>query len=165
MKTKDALFENRNRVLDFTAMTFLIILCASWGLQQASIKYANQGISPLLQAGIRSAGAAVLLFLWMILRREPLMEKDGTLWWGLAAGILFASEFLLIYWGLDFTCASRSAIFFVYFTVCRCHRRPAFSSRRIHPALSDRGALLRFCGHYRRILRILDCADLSNADR
>lgn len=111
MKTACDLPENRNRPLDFIAMALLIMLCASWGLQQTAIKYANQGVSPLLQAGIRSAGAAVFLLIWMTIRREPLLEKDGTLWWGLAAGLLFASEFLLIYWGLDFTCASRSAIF------------------------------------------------------
>jgi drug/metabolite transporter (DMT)-like permease len=33
------------------------------------------------------------------------------LWYGIAAGLLFAVEFLLIYWGLEFTNASRSVIF------------------------------------------------------
>ena len=47
----------------------------------------------------------------MIARRQRILEKDGTLWWGIAAGLLFTGEFLLIYWGLDFTYASRSAIF------------------------------------------------------
>jgi len=93
------------------AISILLILCASWGLQQVSIKIVNQGISPLIQSGIRSAGAAVLLLIWMLLQREPILQKDGTLWWGIAAGVLFAGEFLLIYWGLEFTFASRSAIF------------------------------------------------------
>ena len=97
--------------LDAVAMGILLVLCASWGLQQVSIKVVNQGISPLIQSGIRSAGAAILLLIWMRVRREPLLQKDGTLWWGIAAGILFAGEFLLIYWGLEFTHASRSAIF------------------------------------------------------
>ena len=97
--------------LDAVAMGILLVLCASWGLQQVSIKVVNQGISPLIQSGIRSAGAAILLLIWMIVRREPLLQKDGTLWWGIAAGILFAGEFLLIYWGLEFTHVSRSAIF------------------------------------------------------
>ncbi len=101
----------RKEGLDFQAMAILVVLCASWGVQQVAIKVANEGISPLLQAGIRSVGAAVLVGLWMTLRREPLFERDGTLGWGLAAGILFSGEFILIYWGLCFTHASRAVIF------------------------------------------------------
>jgi drug/metabolite transporter (DMT)-like permease len=101
----------RHQVLDAVAMATLLILCASWGLQQVSIKIVNQAISPLIQSGIRSGGATILLLIWMLSRREPLFNKDGTLWWGIAAGLLFAGEFLLIYWGLEFTLASRSSIF------------------------------------------------------
>ena len=97
--------------IDLTAMAILLVLCASWGFQQVAIKVANQGISPILQAGIRSAGATVLLWLWMTVRRQRILDKDGTLWWGLAAGLLFTAEFILIYWGLEFTVASRTAIF------------------------------------------------------
>lgn len=97
--------------LDFTAMAILVVLCSSWGLQQVAIKIANHGISPILQSGIRSIGATILVGILMIVRREPLMERDGTLWWGIAAGLLFAAEFLLIYVGLGFTNASRAVIF------------------------------------------------------
>ncbi len=101
----------QHNALDAVAITTLLVLCASWGLQQVSIKIVNQGISPLIQSGIRSAGASFLLLIWMIVRKEPFFHKDGTLWWGMAAGLLFAGEFLLIYWGLEFTLASRSVIF------------------------------------------------------
>jgi drug/metabolite transporter (DMT)-like permease len=87
------------------------MLCASWALQQVTIKVASLGVSPVLQSGIRSIGAMILILLWMTVRREPILERDGTLWWGLAAGLLFAWEFLLIYWGLEFTHASRAVIF------------------------------------------------------
>ena len=97
--------------LDRTAISVLVALCASWGLQQVTIKIANQGISPIWQSGIRSIGSTILLLIWMAVRRQPLMEKDGSLWYGIAAGLLFAVEFLLIYWGLEFTNASRSVIF------------------------------------------------------
>ena len=89
----------------------MIILCASWGLQQISIKIAVQSIAPALQGGIRSIGAAILLYLWMAIRREKMVLSDGTLWWGVAVGLFFSIEFLLIYWGLEFTSASRSVIF------------------------------------------------------
>ncbi len=89
----------------------LVILCASWGLQQVAIKIASEGISPVLQSGLRSVGATILVGVWMLLRKNPIFERDGTLWWGLAAGFLFAAEFLLIYLGLEYTNASRSVIF------------------------------------------------------
>lgn len=92
-------------------MAILFVLCASWGLQQVAIKVAHHGVSPVLQSGIRSVGATVLVLIWMAVRRESILERDGTLWWGIAAGLLFAGEFLLIYWGLEFTNASRAVIF------------------------------------------------------
>jgi drug/metabolite transporter (DMT)-like permease len=100
-----------NQTLDLTAMAMLVVLCASWGLQQVAIKVAISGVPPLLQSGIRSVGATIFIWLWMTVRREPLLERDGTLWWGIAAGLLFAAEFILIYWGLEYTNASRAVIF------------------------------------------------------
>ncbi|MFH1153655.1 MAG: DMT family transporter [Pseudomonadota bacterium] len=101
---------NNNR-LDWPGMAILVVLCASWGIQQVAIKVAISGISPVLQSGIRSMGATVLLLIWMAIRRQHVLERDGTLWWGVAAGLLFAGEFLLIYLGLQFTNASRAVIF------------------------------------------------------
>jgi drug/metabolite transporter (DMT)-like permease len=102
---------DEKQMLDLIAMAMLVVLCASWGVQQVAIKVANSGVPPLLQSGIRSVGALIFIRIWMAVRREPVMEKDGTLWWGIAAGLLFAAEFILIYWGLDFTNASRAVIF------------------------------------------------------
>ncbi|MBA3012970.1 MAG: DMT family transporter [Proteobacteria bacterium] len=100
-----------NAALDFTGIALLIILCASWGMNQVAIKIAIQGVSPILQAGIRSMGATVLVLIWMKLRRIPVLAKDTTLWWGIGVGFLFSAEFVLIYWGLEFTNASRAVIF------------------------------------------------------
>ena len=97
--------------VDIKAIVLLIILCASWGLQQISIKIAVQSIAPALQGGLRSIGAAMLLYLWMVARREKIVLNDGTFWWGMSVGLFFSIEFLLIYWGLEFTSASRSVIF------------------------------------------------------
>ena len=99
------------QILDLTAITILVVLCVSWGLQQVAIKVANGGVSPLFQSAIRSVGATVLIWIWMAARREQMLERDGTLWWGIAAGLLFSGEFILIYWGLEFTHASRAVIF------------------------------------------------------
>lgn len=103
--------KHEKQMLDFTAMGILLVLCASWGLQQVAIKVAIHGVSPLLQSSIRSMGGTILIWIWMKVRREPMLERDGTLWWGIAAGLLFTGEFVLIYWGLEYTNASRAVIF------------------------------------------------------
>jgi drug/metabolite transporter (DMT)-like permease len=52
-----------------------------------------------------------LVFLWCRWRRIDLFERDGTLWPGIVAGVLFGIEFIFIYVGLDFTSVSRSVLF------------------------------------------------------
>src|SRR5262245_21171209 len=66
-----------------------------------------------MQAAIRSFVAAFLIAAWCRLRGIPLFNHDGTLWCGLAAGALFAIEFILIYQGLLYTTATR-AVLFIY---------------------------------------------------
>lgn len=99
------------RRIDARAALLVLGCCAAWGLNQVAIKVANQGISPMLQAGLRSAIASVIILAWAVVRGIPLLERDGTLWAGIAAGLLFAAEFLLMYVGLDYTTASRGILF------------------------------------------------------
>lgn len=101
----------RHTRIDATAATLMVVLCAIWGLNQVAAKVVNAGISPLLQAGLRSAGAALLLWAWSHYRGVRLFDRDGSLPAGLLAGALFAAEFALIYWGLEFTTASRAVVF------------------------------------------------------
>ena len=89
--------------LDRTAILMLVVLCASWGLQQVTIKVANQGISPIWQSGIRSIGSTILLLIWMAVRRQPLLERDGTFWYGIAAGLLFSVEFVITSYSIHYT--------------------------------------------------------------
>ena len=89
----------------------LIVICASWGLNQVAIKVAIAGVSPILQAGIRSIGSTLLVLIWMNFRHIRIFSKDNTLWWGILVGLIFSAEFILIYWGLEFTHASRAVIF------------------------------------------------------
>ena len=108
--------------LDLRAIIALVVLCGSWGLGNVAIKIALLGIPPLFQLGARSALAALLVFLWCLVRRKPIFERDGTLWPGLAAGLLFALEFLAIFLGMQWTTASR-AVIFIYlspFVVALC---------------------------------------------
>ena len=47
-------------------MLILIACCACWGVNQAAIKIANEGISPILQVGLRSVLSGVLVFAWWV---------------------------------------------------------------------------------------------------
>lgn len=97
--------------LDRFAIGLMVLLCTIWGIQQVTIKLANAGISPVWQAGLRSIGATVLVWAWAMTRRVPLFERDGSLGAGLFVGALFAGEFALVYWSLEYTTASRGVIF------------------------------------------------------
>ena len=100
------------RILPGAAAFFLMVmLCAVWGFQQIAVKVAMSGISPILQGGLRSAMAALLLLGWMFWRRQSFWARDGSLWPGLLAGALFALEFVFIYVGLSHTNASRMVVF------------------------------------------------------
>jgi drug/metabolite transporter (DMT)-like permease len=96
--------------LDLMAVLALIGCCASWGINQSAIKIANTGISPVLQAGLRSLLAAALVWLWARARGLSLLERDRTLWPGIVAGLLFGGEFLTLYIGVSLTTASRAIV-------------------------------------------------------
>jgi len=97
--------------LDSTAFTVMIVLTLLWGLQQVAVKLALVGVTPVAQAAIRSAVATVLLLIWARARAIPLFGRDRTVAPGIAAGLLFAGEFFLIYLGLNYTSASRMIVF------------------------------------------------------
>jgi len=95
----------------------MIVLCMCWGFNQVTIKVAAAGISPVMQAGLRSIIAATLLLIWAQLRGIRLFGRDGTLIAGMVAGALFAAEFVFIYAGLGHTAASRMVVF-IYLAPC-----------------------------------------------
>ena len=97
--------------LDARAMTIVVTLCLLWGLAQVSIKVANRGVSPIFQAAVRSIVAAILVAVWAHIRALPLLHRDRTLLHGLAIGLLFGTEFIFIYEGMNHTTASHAAIF------------------------------------------------------
>ncbi|MGJ7531178.1 DMT family transporter [Variovorax sp. GB1P17] len=101
----------RKTHLDSLAIGLLIACCAFWGLQQILIKTTVAEVPPMWQASIRMIGATLLLWLWCAWRGVPLFERDGTLWPGLLAGLLFSGEFAGIYLGLQHTSASRLTVF------------------------------------------------------
>jgi len=103
--------------VDALAMSVMIVLCMCWGFNQITIKFAAAGISPIMQAGLRSIIATTLLLIWAQLRGIRLFARDGTLTAGTVAGALFAAEFVFIYAGLAYTAASRMVVF-IYLAPC-----------------------------------------------
>lgn len=96
--------------LDQLAVGTIVACSFVWGLNQVAVKVANLGFQPVLQAGLRSILAGMLVVGWCRLRRIPLFNPDGTLVPGVVAGFLFALEFLLIYIALDYTSVSRGIV-------------------------------------------------------
>ena len=95
------------------AVALMLTLCAVWGLNLVAMKLANQGIPPVLQAGLRSLVAAALLFAgcrWQAVDFGN-WRRNGTLVPGILAGALFALEFVALFIGVGFTTASRAVVF------------------------------------------------------
>lgn len=101
----------RHSHLDPRAISLLLLCCLLWGINQVAAKAALTEITPLWQAGLRSAVAALLVWGWSLSRGIRLFERDGSLWGGLLAGALFAAEFACIFIGLQYTSASRMVVF------------------------------------------------------
>jgi drug/metabolite transporter (DMT)-like permease len=111
MTTSEQLLRSRSRPLDAGAASLIVLMCLLWGLNQVAIKFGLPDVPPFIQAVIRSTGGLLIVLGWVRLRGVVLIARDGTLLPGIAAGLLFALEFLLIYGGLRFTTASRASLF------------------------------------------------------
>jgi drug/metabolite transporter (DMT)-like permease len=99
------------RPLSPLAIVLMLVLCVSWGFNQIAVKLALPDIPPMLQATFRSMGALPVLLLVGWVRGVKFFERDGSLWAGIFAGVLFGFEFVLIYQGLRLTTASRAVVF------------------------------------------------------
>jgi drug/metabolite transporter (DMT)-like permease len=138
--------EARKTHLDPLAIALLLGCSMLWGLAQVAIKVGLTEIPPLLQAAVRSLGAALLLLLWMRWRGLPVLQRDGTGRGGLLAGLLFAAEFGCIFLGLQYTSASRMAVFIYLAPFVVALGMPLIArSERLH-ALQAAGLALAFGG-------------------
>jgi drug/metabolite transporter (DMT)-like permease len=101
------------RPLNAGAAALVVLLAVSWGFNQVAVKLGIHDIPPLTQGALRSVGATMLVAAWCKWRGLPIFARDGSLWPGIAAGVFFGLEFLLIYQGLAYTTATR-AVLFIY---------------------------------------------------
>ena len=142
--TRDS--DGRRDRLDALAVVLLVTCSAIWGVAQVAAKVTLHDVPPLLQAAARSVGAALLLLLWSRWRALPLMTADGTGRAGLLAGALFAAEFACIFSGLQFTSASRMAVFIYLAPFFVALGMPFISRHERLGAVPVAGLLLAFGG-------------------
>lgn len=96
--------------IDGFAVAVMLLLTFSWGLNQVAIKVSSAGYNPMLAVFVRAAGGGLFVYLWCRWRGIALFSRDGTLWPGIATGLLFGLEFVLMFIGLEYTSAARSAL-------------------------------------------------------
>src|SRR5688500_14870602 len=99
------------RPLDGAGTSLRLRLWLAWGFNQVGSKLEIPDIRPLIEAAIRATCAALLGDAWASSGGMALTARDLTLLPGIAAGVLFGVEFLLIYRGLLWTNVSRAALF------------------------------------------------------
>jgi drug/metabolite transporter (DMT)-like permease len=99
------------RPLSVFAISIMLLLCLSWGINNVMVKLALTEVPPLMQATARSVGGFIIILIASYLRGIPLFRRDGTLKAGLVMGVVFALEFVVIFFGLLYTTASRAVIF------------------------------------------------------
>jgi drug/metabolite transporter (DMT)-like permease len=112
------------QALDTRAIGLMMVLCAIWGMQQVVLKATAADISPIMQIGLRSGFAALLVGVLMAWRGERMDRGDGTLRPGVVVGLLFGLEFLLVAEGLRHTSASHMVVFL--------YTAPVFAALGLH---------------------------------
>src|SRR5437868_14218917 len=108
--SSNSVISSAGRALTPGAIALMLMLCLSWGFNQIAVKLVLPDVPPMLQALSRSIGALPVLLMIGGVRGVRLFARDGTLWPGLSAGVIFGIEFVLIYRGLLLTSASRAAV-------------------------------------------------------
>lgn len=98
--------------IDGPGTAALVTFSLLMGLNQVLIKLVNVGFAPAFQAGLRSLAALpfVLGFAWLAGRRLGI--RDGSLGPGIACGLFFSVEFLLLFQALEYTAVSRASVLF-----------------------------------------------------
>ena len=115
---------NHRIPLDGRATILMLLLCAIWGLQQIVLKNAAPDMAPILQIGLRSGMAAVMVGIFLRAKGLGLLPRQGALPAGLLAGALFSLEYLLAGEGLRYTSASHMSVML--------YTAPAFAALGLH---------------------------------
>lgn len=115
--------------LDTLATAGMLALCVCWGFQQIAIKLVAGDIAPIMQIGLRSTFAALVLAVVVGRAEGGRAFRDGTALPGLIVGLLFAGEFLFVAQGLLYTTASHMSVFL--------YTAPIFAALGLHWLLPE----------------------------
>lgn len=102
----------RKTHMDAFGAAALIAFALHLAFNQVVIKVTNDGFGPIFAAGVRSAGAVLVLLMWMKLRGIPLSVPRAAVPAGILSGLLFGLEFMVLFSALDFTTVSRASVIF-----------------------------------------------------
>jgi len=97
------------RPLNPAATVVVLVLCLSWALQQIAIKLALPEVGALTQGAIRTGAASLLVGVYVLWRKPRWMPGIRIL--GIVSGLLFGTEFMLLYRALEYTDAARTTMF------------------------------------------------------
>jgi len=103
--------ERKDRIDAFGALV-LVTFSFLMGINQVMVKLVNDGFSPVFQAGLRSACALGPVLLYALWARKRLTVRDGSLGPGILCGLLFATEFMLLFTAFEYTTVSRGSVLF-----------------------------------------------------
>jgi drug/metabolite transporter (DMT)-like permease len=103
---------NEKRALDGFGAAGMIGFAALLAFNQVVVKVTGGGFSPVFQVAMRSVGAVIFLLIWFRIRSIPMSLPKGTLVWGIISGLIFAFEFVCLYFALDLTTIARASIIF-----------------------------------------------------
>ncbi|WP_299783085.1 DMT family transporter [uncultured Roseobacter sp.] len=103
---------DRKTHMDAFGAAALITFALHLAFNQVVIKVTNGGFNPVFAAGLRSAGAVIVLLLWMRMRGISLTVPREAVPAGILSGCLFALEFTCLFTALDFTTVSRASVIF-----------------------------------------------------
>jgi drug/metabolite transporter (DMT)-like permease len=98
--------------MDAFGAAALIAFALHLAFNQVVIKVTAGGFGPVFQAGLRSVGAVLVLYLWMRLRGVSFAVPRNAWVGGIASGLFFALEFMCLFTALDTTTVSRASVIF-----------------------------------------------------
>ncbi|MBW2609997.1 MAG: DMT family transporter [Deltaproteobacteria bacterium] len=147
--------------LRWQPIAVLLVIALIWGANMAIIKIGARELPSLFMACLRSLVASVCLYIWMKAKGIVIFPSGRVLLHGIVIGLLFGTEFGLIYVGLEYTLASRTYILL--------YTAPFFVALGAHFLLQDDrlnhwkagGLILSFMGVVTLFLRELGSFSLS----
>lgn len=104
--------EQRKTKFDAVGIGAMVGFTLLMAINQVAIKFVNDGLQPVFQAGLRSFFAAILITGFVLLTGRRFNLRRAFILPGLFIGFLFAIEFLFLYIALDLTTVSRTTLLF-----------------------------------------------------